>query len=390
MLPAQISDGLCSLRPNEDKLAFTVDMIMDSHGSVVSCSLYPSLIRSSLRLSYDEAQRVLDGDGAEPQTAVGTHARTDTALGNRLHALHQLAKKLTRRRIQRGAIEFEGVEAKLTLDGDGVPLGVRLRGKTDATSIVEEAMILANEQVAAFMLAEGAPMVYRIHDEPLAAALDELSPILQEFGYAREQAPQTSREIQAILEASVGTLEHHLLSTLLLRAMKRAKYAPLYTTHFGLASTAYTHFTSPIRRYPDLMVHRLLKARLFDEPLPENMAKQLAWICEHSSAKEREAEQASREAVALKLCEYLEPRVGERFSGIITSVNTAGLAVRENTTTAEGFIDVEDLPRSLIYDSKGYRYHDSDTGSTYRLGQPVDVTLKAIDHTRARLRFSPE
>jgi ribonuclease R len=220
--------------------------------------------------------------------------------------------------------------------------------------------------------------------------LDDLLPILQEFGYAREQAPQTSREIQAILEASAGASEHHLLSTLLLRAMKRAKYAPVYTTHFGLASVAYTHFTSPIRRYPDLVVHRLLKARLFDEPLSGNMEKQIAWICEHSSAQEREAEQASREAVALKLCEYLEPRVGERFSGIIVTVNTLGLTVRENTTTAEGFVDVEDLPRGLVYDAKGYRYHDPDTGRAYRLGQPVDVTLKAIDYTRARLRFAPE
>jgi ribonuclease R len=425
MLPPAISDELCSLRPHEDKLAFTVEIILNADATVESCTFYPSLIRSSARLSYDEAQHILNTtyDSAseanqpappaqQPAQQPAPPARhfglipessgrlphndgwsaktpgTPSPLPAKLHALHRLTQRLAQRRVARGAIEFEGTEAKLTLDEQGKPTGVHLRGKTDATSLVEEAMILANEQVAAFMLSHGAPMVYRIHSEPLAAALEELLPTLREFGYALGGAPQTSQEIQAILAASVHRPEHHLVSTLLLRAMKRARYAPVYTGHFGLASSAYTHFTSPIRRYPDLMVHRLLKYQLAGKEPPKEMVAQLGSLCEHSSAQEREAEQATREATALKLCEYLANRVNERFTGIITAVNPAGFVVREDTTTAEGFVERASLPTGLIYDPSRHRYHNPDTDKGYRLGQPVSVTLKESDPARTRLLFT--
>jgi ribonuclease R len=424
MLPHQISDELCSLRPNEDKLAFTVDMLMNTDGSVAETDFYPSLIRSSARLTYDEAQSALSrhserseepsvtlesGQDVAVQSSSPVILRTATSrsinsvaessptphreaipessLSEKLHTLDKLAKKLARRRRQRGAIDFEGVEAKVALDEDGSPTAVHLRTKTAATSLVEEAMILANEQVAEYMLANAAPMVYRIHDEPLLATLDELLPTLQEFGYAQQGSPQTSQDIQALLEASADKPEHHLISSLLLRAMKRARYASNYTTHFGLASKGYTHFTSPIRRYPDLMVHRLLKSQLAGEPLAETMEKQLAWICEHSSEMEREAERASFEATALKLCEFLAPRIGERFSGIITGVNTAGFYVREDMTTAEGFVPRETLPPDFEYDQARFRYHNTEANKSYRLGQPVSVTLKDADLIHARLQF---
>jgi ribonuclease R len=405
MLPPQISDELCSLRPNEDKLAFTIDMLMNSDGSVAATDFYPSLIRSSTRLTYDEAQSALSchserseepsvaresGQAVAVQSPIPTPHREATpgsSLSEKLQILDKLAKKLARRRKQRGAIDFEGVEAKVTLDEEGKPTAVHLRTKTAATSLVEEAMILANEQVAAYMLTSKAPMVYRIHDEPLASTLAELLPTLQEFGYADKQAPQTAQAIQALLDESAGKPEHYLISSLLLRAMKRARYAPAFTTHFGLASKGYTHFTSPIRRYPDLMVHRLLKARLADEPVLASVEKQLAWICEHSSEMEREAEHASFEATALKLCEYLQPRVGERFSGIITGVNTAGFFVREDTTTAEGFVTRESLPPDFEYDAARFRYHEVESNKSYRLGQPVFVVLKDTDLIRARLQF---
>lgn len=373
MLPPQISEKLCSLRSNEDKLAFTVDMLMNADGSVAKTEFYPSLIRSSARLSYDEAQMILEG--------------TPSSFSGELQTLNKLAHKLARRRKQRGAIDFEGVEAKVTLDETGKPIAVRLRTKTEASSLVEEAMILANEQVALHMLQAEAPMIYRVHDEPFPASLDELLPTLQEFGYAKEVAPQTSQEIQAILEASAGRPEHRLISQLLLRAMKRAKYTPRYTTHFGLASKGYTHFTSPIRRYPDLMVHRLLKAQLSGEPLPDAMIKQLDWIGEHSSNREREAEQTSYEAIALKLREYLAPRVGERFSGVITGMNSSGFYVREDTTTAEGFVPRETLPPDFIYDQAHFRYHNPETQKACRLGQPVTMLLQDVSPTHPHLNF---
>ena len=381
MLPPRISDMLCSLRPGEDKAAFTVDMLMHANGTVISTQFYPSLIRSNLRLNYDEVLELLEKEKE------GASASTDRPLLTKLLALKRLSKKLMRRRLQKGAIEFESVEAKVSLDTVGAVSQVRLRSKNDATSLVEEAMILANEQVASFMLRRGAPMVYRIHDEPYPAALEELVPTLQEFGYAKQGAPQTSQEIQAILEASAKSPEHHLISTLLLRAMKRARYSSVFTTHFGLACDAYTHFTSPIRRYPDLMAHRLLTYQLTGDALPENMVKQLDWICEHSSDREREAEQASCEATALKLCEFLEPRIGDVFSGIVTSLNSSGFAVREDSTTAEGFVGRESLAGGFLFDMKGHRYHDPATRRSFRLGQPVRVTLIGVDLKRAKLQF---
>ena len=382
MLPLRLSEQLCSLRPGEDKATFSVDMLIDPNGSVISSEFYPSIIRSSRRLSYDEALEMLEA-------APGTDdiEEPDLLVRDKLLALRKLSRKLTRRRLQRGAIEFDGVEAKVALDGEAVPICVDLRTKNDATTIVEEAMILANEQVAFFMLTLSFPMVYRIHDEPYPAALEELLPVLQEFGYATSGAPQTSREIQAILDAAFGRPEHYLISTLLLRAMKRARYAPFFSTHFGLASLSYTHFTAPIRRYPDLMAHRLLRYQLSGETPPASLLGQLDWICEHASDREREAEAASYEATALKLCEFLEPRIGQCFHGVVVSLNSSGFYVREDTTTAEGFVDRDTLPTGFVFEKGAFRYHDPDTGKTYRLGQPIRVELTGVDISRAKLNF---
>jgi ribonuclease R len=387
MLPPQISDELCSLRPAEDKLAFTVDLLMRSDDTVASYDIYPSLIRSRLRLSYDEVQRFLDGD--TPAALL-----SDSELQSRLLALNRLARKLARRREARGAIDFESTEAKLTLDEQGKPTSVYLRRKNAATALVEEAMILTNEVVAGHMLERKAPMVYRVHEEPFQAALDQLLPTLQEFDYADQGAPQTAFDIQHILALSRDHPEHALISQLLLRAMKRAKYAPVFSAHFGLAAKAYTHFTSPIRRYPDLLAHRLLKLQLLTKqaasaPSPSlaAMIAQLPWLCEHSSDMEREAEQASLEVTAVKLCEYLVPRVGEQFSGIISGINTYGFYVREDSTTAEGFVSRESLSESMHYEESRHRYSGVISDQVYRLGQHVQVILKDVDLSRAMLEF---
>ncbi|MDR1713810.1 MAG: VacB/RNase II family 3'-5' exoribonuclease [Coriobacteriales bacterium] len=417
MLPPRLSDELCSLRPGEDKLAFTVDMLLAKDGSVLSSEFYPSLICSRARLTYDEALEIITGGSSiEPPCAA--------EVAERLCNLDRLATRLEQRRRQRGAIDFAGVEAKVLLDADGAPVEVRLRSKTRATALVEEAMILANEQVAAWMLQQEAAMVFRVHDHPAPGALEELLPTLQEFGYCRQGPPTNSHEIQQLLDESAGRPEHYLISSLLLRAMKRACYAPKFSTHFGLASTAYCHFTSPIRRYPDLMVHRLLKEALgksqmeagaLSEPQvqpgsqarpgPAKLAKskpskqpkppawlsstqgQLDWICQHSSNMEREAERAAFEATALKLVEYLAPRIGEHFTGIITGVNTYGLYVREDSTTADGFVAAASLPGDFEYEMARQRYRDPTSGQAFRLGQPVDVILKDIDNSRHQLLF---
>jgi ribonuclease R len=358
-------------------------MLIGSDGSVLDTQLYPSLIRSAARLDYGQVQRLLDGGG----TDAGPHA-LPKPVTDRLFALDGLARKLLSRRLSRGAIDFDSQEAKLSLDADGRPLQVTLRQKTAATSLVEEAMILANEQVAAYMLGLQAPMAYRIHDQPLSATLAELVPTLAEFGYiTKARAPESSKDIQAILAASAERPEHYLISSLLLRAMKQAHYSSAYSGHFGLASSGYCHFTSPIRRYPDLMAHRLLRYQLAEKPPPPGMLRQLDWICRHCSQMERSSELATRQATALKLCEYLGPRINEVFDTIIVSVSSFGLGLKEQSTTAEGDIQAADLPPGYGLDLGRQRFFDPSSNLSLRLGQPLRVRLAGVDPSRMRLRF---
>ena len=432
MLPPALSDDLCSLKPGVDRPAFSVLMLMGPDGSVAEVEFTPSLIRSRVRLSYDEADAWLaerHPGGVSITEAAPADAANDQ-LVSRLQTLDKLARQLKRRRLARGAIDFDSVEAKVRLDADGQPQAVELRRHTAATSLIEEAMILANEQVATFMQALEPPplMVYRIHEEPFSRSLAETGPILQEFGYPAVQAPVTSAAVQAILTACQGQPEQNLISTLLLRSMKRARYAPAFTTHFGLASPAYCQFTSPIRRYPDLLVHRYLKQQLaaqapaaapaappapaaapaapaaatvatvapvappaarHPKPAAPSPAKQ-AWLeaaCQHCSEREQAAEAAARAATALKLAEFMSTRLGQRFEVSVTAVTVYGLTVRELSTTAEGYIQREDLPTPLTYEPERHRYFDADAQTGFRLGQKLTARLEQAELNTARLYF---
>ena len=391
MLPPLLSDELCSLNPGVDRLAFTVDMYLRNNGTVEHAEFYPSLIRSAQRFTYDEVQEILE-----------TH-RDDRFL-SALCLLDKFAKIRARLRFKRGAIDFDSSEPRILLDDKGEVTQVLLQKKTDATALVEEAMILANETVASYLLQHNWPCVYRVHEEPLQNALAETLPTLQEFGYAEQIPPQTSFEIQEILTACKDKPEYDLVSTLLLRAMKRALYRPVFTTHFGLASSAYAHFTSPIRRYPDLLVHRLLKLCLIagqlgcasinelHKALPslcaDSMLSQLDWMCEHCSEQEKETDQATYEAVKLRLCEYFSTRVDSSYQGIVSGVNTYGFFVREDTTHAEGFVARESLDGLFVYEPARYRWIDHNTQTIYRLGQTVTVRLVSVDLSRSELSFA--
>lgn len=391
MLPEQLSNGLCSLNPGEDRLAFTVDIYLDQNASVIRSDMYPSVIRSSLRLDYDHVQRMFDGDEDYPC------AEAKTALDG----LHKASRKLRERRMRRGALDFDSTELKVTFDGDGKPDGIIQRRSTDATELIEEFMILANETVAGYMLERGAPMVYRVHDDPNPGSLEAIVPVLREFGYAKDGVPLTNKQIQEILDDVDGKPTQHIVSTLLLRSMKQAVYRDHYTTHFGLASPGYTHFTSPIRRYPDLMAHRLLRLQLFLDRYPDNpparppaiadlktMIEQLDWLCSNSSLREREAEKASYEALDSKICEYMEQFVGERFSGLIVNVMRFGFFVRlENG--CEGLVPVRELDGWFDYDEarRTLSHRESGEDVTYRLGQNVAVELVSADKRTGKMEF---
>ena len=303
----------------------------------------------------------------------------------RLRQLSRLASLRHAQRERKGGIDFDQPEARVKLDEAGRPQGVELRRKNTATSLVEEMMIWANEVVAEHLSRAKFPCVYRVHEAPDLEGLAQLVPIFEEFPWFGKIDPVgfftgSQHALQQAVSASRGRAEGELVSSLVLRSMKRAVYREKNCGHYGLASATYCHFTSPIRRYPDLMVHRMLKAELFGRPEKfDQMTTNLGWICEHSSGMEREADDAQRESEELKLAEYLQQFVGQSFSAIVSGVSQGGLYARlENM--AEGFIPVRTLGDDYFsFDAARYTLTGEETGARYRLGQRIAVVLFAVD-----------
>jgi ribonuclease R len=381
MLPERLSNVICSLNPGEERLAFTVEMLLDRTGLVEQYRLYPSVIRSDRRLNYDEVQAWLDRGGFP-----------DERLERTIRDFHALSEAIHKRRVDRGGLDFDTVEARVTLDAEGHPTGVVLRTRTDATNMIEEAMILANEVVARHMTQAKAPMVYRIHEDPDPDALAQVAVILKEFDYPIQDVHGASpRTFQRIVAFAHGRPEERLINSLLLRALERARYVDYLAPHFGLASEAYCHFTSPIRRYPDLIVHRLLKAQLagtLDQPPTAAMVPELEWLAEHSSVMEREAESAEDESQKVKLVELMAEHVGEVFDGIITGVMGFGCFV-ELHNTAEGLVHVEAMTDDYYrFDAERFMLIGENRGATYRLGQRVRVRVLDASVAERRLDFA--
>ena len=419
MIPEDLSCGLCSLAPGEVRRSMTVELYVDERAQLARYEIYPALIRSNARLTYGEALEMLEGEGEdevaagqgvghtpcsvphEPNVPSGTFARAqgclsteyaphsqgqrETSLRKRLLQLSRLASLRHAQRERKGGIDFDQPEARVKLDEAGRPQGVELRRKNAATSLVEEIMIWANEVVAEHLSRAKFPCVYRVHEAPDLEGLAQLVPIFEEFPWFGKIDPVgfftgSQHALQQAVSASRGRAEGELVSSLVLRSMKRAVYREKNCGHYGLASATYCHFTSPIRRYPDLMVHRMLKAELFGRPEKfDQMTTNLGWICEHSSGMEREADDAQRESEELKLAEYLQRFVGQSFSAIVSGVSQGGLYVRlENT--AEGFIPVRTLGDDYFsFDAARYTLTGEETGARYRLGQRIAVVLFAVD-----------
>ena len=403
MLPEGLSAGICSLRPGEDRLTMTVDLYLDEECRLRRSDIYPAVIRSCARLTYDEVQAVLDrgplpkgeatGEAAAGRPPAGEEAAAG-AFAQDLALLHQAAQGLALKRSEAGGIDFVTTEAKVRLDDAGKPVEVILRTKTDATSLVEEAMLLANQTVARHLRAQGIPSLYRVHAKPSEDGLAELVPILREFAYLKDvPAPDFIAGnpfcIQKVLAACKGRPEEELLSSLVLRAMSRAVYQRECEPHYALAMDAYCHFTSPIRRYPDLVVHRMLKVGLFGRSGTfEQEVNRLDELAGKSSKAERVAEAAARESQELKIIEYLQDDVGALFDGVISGVTSYGFFVRL-ANTAEGLVALKDLGREYFaYDAKRHMLTGEESGRRFRLGQKVRVVLEAADPRAARLDFT--
>jgi ribonuclease R len=307
-----------------------------------------------------------------------------------LREFARVSHKIGERRVARGGLDFETVEAKVRLDAEGKPIDVVLRERTAATNSIEEAMIAANEAVARHMRDARAPMVYRIHEDPDPEALDQIALVLKEFDYpVKDLHGASPATFQRIIKFAHTRPEKYLINSLLVRSLERARYVDYLSSHFGLASEAYTHFTSPIRRYPDLIVHRLLKAQLRGEldtdPNATRMVPELGWLAEHSSFMEREAEMAENDSTRCKLTELMGEHLGEVFSGLITGVANFGLFV-ELDNTAEGLVHVDSLPGGPYrYDGPRHLLSSEKRSQVFRLGERVEVRVVSVSLADSRI-----
>ena len=399
MVPERLSNGLCSLVPGQDRCAVSVEALIRDDGSVVSYEVFPSVIRSAVRLSYDQAQALLDApEGAGraafdrcdvPQGALPLSDDAVSQVAERVRGLDRLARALFARRRAAGCMDFDRVEAKARLDADRRPVEIVYRRRTPATELIEESMILANHLVAEYLIGRGLPCVFRVHDEPDGDALRALYAVLQEFTLFKDVNkrlfidgnPATLQDILARVE---GLPQQELVNALLLRAMKRAVYRAEQDPHYGLALGTYCHFTSPIRRYPDLLVHRMLKEEFFGHTATfEAQKNELPWMAEHSSHMERKAEKAARQSQLVKIVEYLESFVGQTFEGVVSQVSTFGITVRLECT-ASGTIPIEHLgDEYFAFDPERHLLRGVVTDRVYRLGQRLEVVLVAA-HPRER------
>lgn len=400
MLPEALSNSLCSLVPGTPRLAVSVLAKMRTDGSVVEYEVVPSVIQSKARLSYDQAQALIDAEMPDegigemnrcevPQGALPLSAEVQETLYEKVNHLNSLAETLLHHRQNKGCLEFDRVEAKAQLDADGHPVKINYRRRTQATQAIEEAMILANSLVAEWLTARELPCVYRTHGVPDGNSLRSLYEILQEYTLFKQVDKRlfcdgNPATLQRVLQRTEGLPQKELVHTLMLRAMKRAVYSTENEGHFGLALDTYCHFTSPIRRYPDLLVHRMCKEAFFGHTATyEAQKNSLAWMAEHSSKMEREAEAAARESQLVKIIEYLESYIGHTFSGVVSSVSTFGLQVRLECT-ASGLVPLDSLGNEYFsFDPARYVLTGADTGVTYRLGQRVQVVLREA-HPRER------
>lgn len=380
MLPEHLSNGICSLRPDEEKLTFSCIFEMDSSARVINSRIGRTVIRSNRRFTYEEAQEVIEtgrGDFAEE-----------------VLALDVLAKKLRKERFQDGSIEFDRPEVRFDINAEGHPTGVYFKVSKDSNKLIEEFMLLANKTVAAFVgkVPQGRtpkPFVYRVHDMPDQERLNELASVARAFGY-RIRTTGTPREVNKSINKMLAEVkdcaEENYLSTLAVRSMAKAIYSTDNIGHYGLGFDFYTHFTSPIRRYPDMMVHRLLE-RYLQGGRAANVQK-LNVQCKHSSEMEQLASNAERSSIKYKQVEYMHDHLGEIYTGVISGVTEWGLYVELEENLCEGLVPMRDLADDYYeLDEKNYTLVGRHSGTRYRLGDHVNIKVARADIERRQLDF---
>ena len=398
MLPHALSNGICSLNEGVDRLSLSCLMTVDMKGEITDYEICESVIRVDKRMTYTAVQALLeDGSLVEKDETYKQYWN----LLPMFRQMKELASILREKRKKRGSIDFDFPECKILLDKEGHPTEIKAYERNTATDIIEDFMLAANETVAQHFYWLELPFVYRIHDLPDQERIQKLSSFINNFGYymksvGRKNSKVSSeevhpKEIQKLLANIAGTPEEAIISRLALRSMKQAKYSTECTGHFGLACSYYCHFTSPIRRYPDLQIHRIIKDHLrgwLKEERTAHYRSVLPEVAKHSSETERRADEAERETDKLKKVEYMEARIGECFEGVVSGVTGWGIYV-ELSNTVEGLIHVSKLPGDYYYYNENtYEMVGEATGRTFKLGMPVRVRVDDCDRFNRTIDFS--
>ncbi|MEY8391748.1 ribonuclease R [Lachnospiraceae bacterium] len=385
MLPHTLSNGICSLNAGQDRLALSCMMLIDPKGNVIDHKIAETVVRVDQRMSYTSVRKILK-DKDESERAKYRE------LVPMFECMEELAAILRKRRRKRGSIDFDFPETKIVLDGRGRPLEIKPYERNVATRIIEDFMLIANETVAQDFFWQEIPFIYRTHDTPDSEKIHKLGTFINNFGYSMKigQDEIHPKELQKLLLKIEDTPEEPLLSRLTLRSMKRAKYTTQNTGHFGLATQYYCHFTSPIRRYPDLQIHRIIKETLrgrMNEKRISHYEGILPQTAAQSSARERRADEAERETDKLKKVQYMSEHIGETFQGVISSVTAWGMYV-ELPNTVEGMIHVTNLNDDYYhFNEEAYELTGESTGKTYKLGQKLEVVVADTDEYMRTIDF---
>ena len=380
MLPERLSNGLCSLRPKEDKLCFAAVFEMDEDAHVINEWFGKTVIHSDRRFTYEEVQEVIENKAGD--------------FDKEILKLNDLAYKLRERKFKNGAISFETTEVKFKLDEQGKPVGVYVKERKDAHKLIEDFMLLANKKVAEFVSKMGKgkhkyTFVYRVHDSPKPESLANFAQFAARFGYKinTKSDKETAKSLNYLMDDVEGKKEQNVLTQLAIRSMAKAIYTTKGTSHYGLAFDHYTHFTSPIRRYPDVMVHRLLFHYLNGGQSAN--ADHYEKLCQHSSQMEKKAADAERASVKYKQAEYLRDQVGNVFSGVISGVTEWGMYVEIIENKCEGMIRLRDISDDFYtLDEKNYAIIGQRKKKVYQLGDEVKIRVKNVDLTKKQIDFS--
>ena len=371
MLPHELSNGICSLNPNVDRLAISCVMEFDSRGKQVNYEIFESVIKSNIQMTYKNVNKILEEneipEGYEPYVST-------------LRMMKDLADILRKAKEIKGYIDFEVDEAKILVDKDCVPTEITLRNRGTGEKLIEDFMIAANECVATHIYFMNLPFIYRVHESPKEEKIRSFLGYIGTLGYKvqGDLKENTPKNIQKIIKQLEDKKEFKILSTLLLRSMQKAVYKPVNLGHFGLASKCYTHFTSPIRRYPDTTVHRLLRTYLFNNKLDDNTIRhweeKLVYVADHSSATERASVDCEREVEDMKMAEYMEKHIGEEFEGMVSSVMSFGMFV-ELDNLIEGLVSVKDMKGFFDYSEERMSLTNEKTKEKYTIGDRVIVKV---------------